>query len=219
MIQFAIFVGGVFVGFATCKLYDYLTDNKDKWKIVHENWDNNTRRHETTSSPMVIHNGESTFNLSLLRSVMSEFGVDITNRDCLYLLIRRIEKVEYERMLSKIQDETSSAEQLILLLQNLSVFEFKIPIMSPSASGPFIKLSRIDQLLEQNNISKINLSTTELKVEVLINSAYAKALETLKNEFGDLFTKLIEAHEGNKDMRPYYEQVIHDIKMYRDFLS
>lgn len=215
MIQFAIFIGGAFVGFAACKLYDYLTDNKDKWNIVHENWDNNNKQHETT----VAHNNESTFNLSLLTSVIDEFGIDITNRDCLYLLIRKIEKVSYERMLAKIQDETSSAEQLILLLQNLSVCDFKIPIVSPSVSGPFLKLSRIDQLLEQNNISKTNLNTTEQKVEVLINSAYTKALETLKNEFGYLFAKLIEAHESNKDVRPYYEQIIHDIKIYRDFLS
>lgn len=219
MIQIAIFIGGTFVGFAVCKLYDYLTDNKNKWNMVHTNFDNNNRQHETTVSPIVPRNNESTFNLSLLTSIMNEFDVDITNRDCLYVLIRKIEKVVYERILTKIQDETSSGEQLILLLQNLVVCEFKIPIMSPSASGPFLKLSRIDQLLEQNSISKMNLNTTEQKVEVLINSAYTKALETLKNEFGDLFAKLIEAHESNKDVRPYYEQISHDIKMYRDFLS
>lgn len=218
MIQIAIFIGGAITGLAVYKLYDYLSHNNTN-KVDSQNWQKTSVEHYQRKADYVNSDEGSVFNLSVLKPIMSEFGVDINNKDCLYLLLRKIEKVTYEKLLLRFLNETSNPEEMISLLNNLNIGNYQISNYNQFPGGPYMKSNRITQLMEQYNISIDNYASDSYRVETLINVAYSKSIETLKSEFGDLFAKLIDAYENQKDASPYYDDIIKNIKIYRDFLS
>lgn len=231
MIKLAILIGGAFVGFTVSRLYDFLSKNGGS-KYIANNFDlkkssfgetNNKSNGEANQDPNSYYHStqeeNNTFDLSPLAHIMKRYGIDISNNDSLYLLINKIRKSEYRSLLLKIQNETSNSEQLVSLLKNLCSEEFVIPKSGFENIGLFVKLSRIDQLLQQNGLSSCLKREPAEKVELLINMSYSKAIESLKNEFGDLFGKLIEAYENNEDSSSYYNQIIEDIKLYSGFIK
>lgn len=60
---------------------------------------------------------------------------------------------------------------------------------------------------------------TRKKIETLINIAYASAIERLKKNFGGEISKIIKAHGEHKELSSYYNDLINEVQISREFLN
>lgn len=218
MIPFIIFVAGVAVGIGTCKLYDALKNNSETHGTRY------TEPHQpkpcgtVAQSPDRYNTATSKLDISSLESIMRQYGVDISSANCLYMLCNKIRSNTYKKLLDDIIGKTRTGEDLISFINNVHIETFSFPDEISSKSSFFIPFAAIDQLLTASEI--VSDSTDyKVKVEMLINAAYASAIKRLKENFGIEFSKLISAYEEGRDIQSYYNDIIKEIKISYDFLT
>ena len=218
MVPFFTFVAGVAIGVVVCKLYDILkndTDTRDT--AIHiEPTQSRTDKHV---APLPVERNSadaSKLDISPLEPIMEQYGVDITAANCLYILCNKIKSSTYKRLLDDIIEKTGTGEDLISFIKNVHIETFSFP---DSPTGRFfVPISTINQLLSASAISS-DKSNPRANVEILINAAYASAIIRLKNNFGFEFSKLIKAYEEGGELQSYYNDIIKELKISRDFLG
>lgn len=218
MVPFVIFVAGVAVGIGACKLYDMLKSDSETRGAgyiekpqpkPYESTAHTTNSRNTTASKL---------DISALEPIMRQNGVDISSANCLYILCNQIKSKTYKRILEDIVGKTKTGEDLISFINNVQIETFTFPDAASPKGCFFIPFSTIDQLLTASAITT-DSTDPKAKVEMLINAAYASAVNRLKNNFGVEFNKLIKAHEEGREVNSYYNDLINEIKISRDFLS
>lgn len=215
MVPFVIFVAGVAVGIGACKLYDVLKSDSET------NGTGGVDCGESTPHKSVSQSTESCkaakLDISSLESIMREHGVDISSANCLYILCNQIKSNTYKRLLDDIIGKTKTGEDLISFINNVHIETFTFPDAASPKGHFFIPITTIDQLLTASAIAT-DSTDPKAKVEMLINTAYASAINRLKKNFGIEFSKLINAYEEGHDVQSYYNDIIKEIKISRDFL-
>lgn len=218
MVPIFIFVAGVAVGIGACKFYDVLKNNQD---------DNGARPLDIPQSqinryhtqPTERHTANtSSLDISPLENIMKKYGVDISSPNCLYLLCNQIKSSTYKNLLNNIIENTTTGEDLISFINNVHIDTFSFPTANSSLGRYFIPMETIDQLLSESALA-LDSSEPKMKVETLINWAYASGVARLKKNFGFEFGKLIKAHEEGRDLQTYYNDIIKEIKISRDFMT
>lgn len=218
MIPVIIFVAGVAVGVGACKLYDVLRHYSDP-AGAEKTEPQRTIQSSSVAQPIEHHYDTTTkLDISSLESIMKQYGVDISAPNCLYMLCNKIKSNSYKRLLDNIIENTSSGKDLISFIKKINIDVFIFPKAVSSQGCFFIPISTIDQLLTASAIAT-NCIEPRKKVELLINAAYASAIERFKKNFGNEFGKLIKAEEDGCDVQSYYNDIIKEIKVSRDFLS
>ena len=217
MVPILAFVAGVAVGVAVYKLYDILKNDTDTHDAIHiEQTQPRTDKHV---APLPVEKNSadtSKLDISPLEPIMEQYGVDITAANCLYILCNKIKSSTYKRLLYDIIEKTRTGEDLISFIKNVHIETFSFP---DSPTGRFfVPISTINQLLSASAISS-DKSNPRANVEILINAAYASAIIRLKNNFGFEFSKLIKAYEEGRELRSYYNDIIKELKISRDFLG
>ena len=217
MVPFFTFVAGVAVGVVVCKLYDILKNDTDTHDAIHiEQTQSRTDKHV---APLPVEKNSaatSKLDISPLEPIMEQYGVDITAANCLYILCNKIKSGTYKRLLDDIIEKTRTGEDLISFIKNVHIETFSFP---DSPTGRFfVPISTINQLLSASAISS-DKSNPRANVEILINTAYASAIIRLKNNFGFEFSKLIKAYEEGRELQSYYNDIIKELKISRDFLG
>lgn len=218
MVPFIIFVAGVAVGIGACKLYDVLKNNPDNSGTGHVDLP-----HANTYGSIIQpteRRTDNTPNLDItpLEPIMRKYNVDITAPNCLYILCNQIKSSTYKSLLDDIIGKTNTGEELISFINNVNIESFSYPNTAFTKGSYFVPVKTIDQLLATSEIVA-NSSNPRAKVETLINSAYASAVERLKKNFGIEFSKLIKAYEEGRDLQSYYNDIIKEIKISRDFMT
>ena len=163
-------------------------------------------------------NNTSNLDITPLVSIMRKYNVDITAPNCLYILCNQIKSNTYKSLLDDIIGNTNTGEDLISFINNVNIESFTYPNTASSKGCYFIPITTIDQLLTASAIVSDN-SEPKAKVETLINSAYASAADRLKKNFGIEFGKLIKAYEEGRELQSYYNDIIKEIKISRDFMN
>lgn len=218
MIPFFIFVAGITVGIGTCKLYDVLKNNPNSPGTGHMD-SPHVNTYGSTKKPMErCTNNTSNLDITPLVSIMRKYNVDITAPNCLYILCNQIKSNTYKSLLDDIIGNTNTGEDLISFINNVNIESFTYPNTASSKGCYFIPITTIDQLLTASEIISDN-SEPKTKVETLINSAYASAADRLKKNFGIEFDKLIKAYEEGRELQSYYNDIIKEIKISRDFMN
>lgn len=218
MVPFIIFVAGVAVGIGACKLYDVLKNSPDSAETRHFN-----SPHINTYGSIMQPTGRRTNNTSNLDitplvPIMRRYSVDITAPNCLYILCNQIKSSTYKSLLDDIIENTKTGEDLISYINNVNIESFTYPNTESSKDSYFIPVTTIDQLLTASAIVA-DFSDPKTKVETLINSAYTSAIDRLKKNFGIEFGKLIKAYEEGRELQSYYNDIIKEIKISRDFMT
>lgn len=218
MVPFIIFVAGVAVGIGACKLYDVLkNDSETRGSGYMEK--PQPKPYESTAQPTDSCNTTaSKLDISALEPIMGQHGVDISSANCLYVLCNQIKSKTYKRILDDIIGKTKTAEDLVSFINNVQIETFAFPDATSPKGCFFIPIATIDQLLTASAIAT-DSTNPKAKVELLINAAYASAVNRLKNNFGVEFNKLIKAYEEGREVNSYYNDLINEIKISRDFLS
>lgn len=218
MVPFIIFVAGVAVGIGAYKLYDVLKESpQNTGKSLTEFSQPKPYKAKpqfTDSRNVNIDN----FDISPLNPIMSKYGVDITSPNCLYILCNQIKSSTYKRLLDGILESTKTGEELISFINSVHIETFTFPKATSSIGSHYIPVSAIDQLFAESKI-RLDVYEPQFKIEMLINSAYASAIDRLKNNFGTEFSKLIKAYEEGRELQPYYNDIIKEIKISRDFMN
>ena len=218
MVPFFTFVAGAVVGIAVCKLYDILKKDSDtRDAAIHiEPTHSRTDKHV---APLPVEKNSadaSKLDISSLEPIMKQYGVDITVANCLYILCNKIKSSTYKKLLDDIIGKTETGEELIAFVNSVHIETFSFP---DSPTGRFfVPVSTINQLLSASAISS-DKSNPKANVEMLINAAYAAAINRLKSNFGVEFSKLIKAYEEGRDLQSYYNDIIKEIKVSREFLG
>lgn len=217
MVPFFIFVTGVAVGIGACKLYDVLK-NPDS-----SGTGNVDSPHANTSGSIIQpterhSNNTSNLDITPLVPIMRKYNVDITTPNCLYILCNQIKSSTYKSLLEDIIGNTNTGEDFIFFIKNVNIANFTYPNTASSKGSYFIPITTIDQLLTASAIVSDN-SEPRAKVETLINSAYSSAVDRLKKNFGIEFGKLIKAYEEGRELQSYYNEIIKEIKISRDFMN
>ena len=219
MVPFIIFVAGVAVGIGSYKLYDSLKkypEDMEKNQKEPPQPKSNWIKHQSSDDSSNVNNAD--FDISPLNHIMSKYGVDITSPNCLYILCNQIKSRTYQCILNDILEHTTTGKDLISFINNIHIETFSFPKATSSIGSVFIPLSTIDILFTESKIAA-EVSDPKYKVEMLINMAYASAIDRLKNNFGTEFSKLIRAYEEGRDLQSYYNDIIREIKISRDFIS
>lgn len=217
MIPYIIFAAGVAVGIGACKLYDMLKDNLEARRARYIE-PQQPRPHESVLQPTKSCNTPATqLDITSLEPIMRKYGVDISAPNCLYILCKQIKSNTYKSLLNDIIEKTKSGEELISLINNVHIEIFTFPDATSPKGCFFVPTTTIDQLLTASAIVSDN-TDSKTKVEILINAAYASAINRLKKNFGYEFGKLIKAYEEGREVQSYYNDLIKEIKISRDFL-
>lgn len=216
MVPIITFIAGVAVGIAAKKLYDILKTGSEPCDTKHvDPIQSNAAEH----TPKNIDNSNadvSNLDITSLEPIMSQYGVDITASNCLYILYNEIKSRTYKKLLDDIMEKTKTGEELISFINSVHIETFSFP---DSPTGRFfVPVPVINQLLSASAISS-DKSDPKANVEILINAAYASAINRLKNNFGFEFSKLIKAYEKGGELQSYYNDIIKEIKLSRDFLD
>ena len=218
MVPFIIFVAGVAVGIGACKLYDVLKNNPDNSGTGHVDLP-----HANTYGSIIQpteRRTDNTPNLDItpLEPIMKKYNVDITAPNCLYILCNQIKSSTYKSLLDDIIENTKTGSDLISFINNVHIETFIYPNNSSSLGSFFIPITTIDQLLKTSGIVS-DFSNPKMNVEMLINSAFASGVDRLKKNFGIEFGKLIKAYEEGRELKSYYNDIIKEIKISREFLT
>lgn len=218
MVPFIIFVAGVAIGIGACKLYDVLKNDSNSIGTRQMELPQFKPHKSTPQSTERRNVNTSNFDISPLESIMRQYGVDITSPNCLYILCNQIKSSTYKNLLDNIIGSTKTGKDLISFINNVQIETFSFPNAPSSIGRYFVPVTTIDQLI---NASSIVLGTSDpkVKVETLINSAYASAIDRLKKNFGIEFSKLIKAYEEGRDLQSYYNDIIKEINISRDFMT
>lgn len=218
MVPFFVFVSGVAVGIGACKLYDVLKKSSDNLGPEHVDSSQSLPFRHITQTAQMSTVGEAKLEISALDPIMKQYGVDITAPNCLYILCNQIKSSAYKRLLNDIIKKTNNGNELISFINNIHIETFTYPNTISSKASIYIPITTIDQLLAASTIVS-GSSDPKLKVETLINSAYASAIDRLKKCFGVEFGKLIKAYEEGRELQSYYNDIINEIKISKDFLA
>ena len=218
MVPIIIFVAGVAVGIGSCKLYDMLKNdsNNRRTKSIEPLLPKSNVSDAPKSKPCNSH--ASDLDISSLESIMRQFGVDITASNCLYLLCNRIKSLTYKKLLDDIVEKTQTGEELISYINSVHVETFAFPAGTSLNGCFFIPITAIEQLLTTSGIASES-ADPKTKVELLINAAYTSAISRLKTNFGVEFSKLINAYEEGRGLQPFYDDIIKEVSVSRDFLK
>lgn len=221
MVPVIAFTAGVAVGVGACKLYSFLKNNLNSAgnvRALPQAGPNSNRPVAQPVRPAENRSAGTSVDISPLEPIMRKYGVDISAPNCLYILCNLIKSRTYKKLLDDIIDNTKTGEELISYIDKLNIETFAYQD-SPTAAGKyFVPVSTVDQLLSSSKLV-CDTSDPKKKVEILINSAYASAVNRLKNNFGIEFGKLIKAYEEGRDLQSYYNDLINEIKVSRDFMS
>lgn len=225
MVPIFVFVAGVTVGVGACKLYDFLKNKLNNAGNVREFPQSGSNKNRpVVQSVLPVQSTESRsagitdVDISPLEPIMRNYGVDISAPNCLYILCNLIKSNTYKKLLDDIIGNTRTGEELISYINKVDIETFTYPNSSAVAGKYFVPVSTIDQLLSSSKLV-CDTSDPKKKVEILINSAYASAINRLKNNFGIEFGKLIKAYEEGRELQSYYNDLINEIKVSRDFMS
>lgn len=217
MVPFVIFVAGVAVGIGACKLYDVLKSDSETRGAGYIEKQQPKPYGSATQPTDSCNTTASKLDISALESIMRQHGVDISSANCLYILCNQIKSNTYKRLLDDIIGKTKTGEDLISFINNVHIETFTFPDAASPKGCFFIPITTIDQLLTASAIAT-DSTDPKAKVEMLINAAYASAINRLKKNFGIEFSKLINAYEEGHDVQSYYNDIIKEIKISRDFL-
>lgn len=218
MVPFFIFVAGVAVGIGACKLYDVLKNYPDNRGTTYSGTFQPQPNRYVTQSTESHTADSSSLDISPLENIMRKYGVDISIPNCLYILCNQIKSSTYKSLLDEIIENTKTGEDLISFINNVHIETFAYPNSTSSLGSFFIPITTIDQLLKTSGIVS-DFSDPKMKVEMLINSAFASGVDRLKKNFGVEFGKLIKAYEEGRELKSYYNDIIKEIKISRDFLT
>lgn len=218
MVPIIIFVAGVAVGIGSCKLYDMLKNDSNNRgaRCIESQYPKSYVSDVQQSKSCDSH--ASDLDISSLESIMRRYGVDITASNCLYLLCSRIKSLTYKKLLDDIVENTQTGEDLISYINSVHVETFAFPTGTSLNGRFFMPIATIEQLLSTSGI--VSESTDpKTKVELLINAAYTSAISRLKTNFGVELSKLIKAYEEGRDLQPFYNDIIKEVGVSRDFLK
>lgn len=218
MVPFFIFVAGVAVGIGACKLYDVLKNNPDYRGTTYSGTPQPQPNISVTQHTVRHASNTSSLDISPLGNIMRKYGVDISTPNCLYILCNQIKSSTYKNLLDDIIQNTKTGTDLISFINNVHIETFTYPNDTTSLGCYFIPITTIDQLLTDSAIVS-DISNPKMKVEMLINSALASGVDRLKKNFGVEFGKLIKAYEEGRELQSYYNDIIKEIKISRDFLT
>lgn len=218
MIPIIIFVAGVAVGIGSCKLYDMLKNDSNNRgaRCIEPQYPKSYVSDVQQSKSCDSH--ASDLDISSLESIMRQYGVDITASNCLYLLCSRIKSLTYKKLLDDIVEKTQTGEDLISYINGVHVETFAFPTGTSLNGRFFMPIATIEQLLSTSGIAS-GSTDPRTKVELLINAAYASSISRLKTNFGVEFSKLIKAHEEGRELQPFYNDIIKEVGVSRDFLK
>ncbi len=218
MVPFVIFVAGVAVGIGACKLYDVLKNDSETRRVKNMGTQQPKPYESVAQSIDTFNATASKLDISALEAIMTQYGVDISSANCLYILCNQIKSSTYKSLLDDVIGKTKTGEDLISFINNVHIETFVFPNSTLSKGCIFIPVTTIDQLLTASAIATDSIDP-KAKVEMLINAAYASAIHRLRKNFGTEFSKLINAYEGGHDVQSYYNDIIKEIKISRDFLT
>lgn len=217
VIPIAVAIGYI-AGLLSHKLYDVLKNSQGNCEAKYAEPPKAIPREPTARPAESRNTSADNFDISSMESIMRKYGVDITVPNCLYILCSKIKSSTYKQLLDYIVENTNTGEDLISYINNAHIETFKFPD-APTLQGKFfIPVATIDQLLTASSIAPDD-TDAKTKVELLVNAAYASAINRLKNNFGFEFGKLIKAYEEGRELQPYYNDLIQEIKISRDFLT
>ena len=218
MVPVIIFVAGVAVGIGAYKLYDILKNDSDTREAIHVE-PTQSRVDKYVAQPREKNNADaSKLDISSLEPIMRQYGVDITASSCLYILCNKIKSSTYKKLLDDIIEKTKTGEELISFVNSVHIEIFTFPDEPSSQGSLYIPISVIDQLSTSAAVVP-NSTDPRMRVQMLINEAYASAINRLKKNFGIEFSKLIKAYEEGRELQCYYDDIIKEIKISRDFLG
>lgn len=218
MVPFVIFAAGVAVGIGAYKLYDVLKSNTET-RGVRDTETQQQKTYESGAQPSDSCNATaSKLDISSLEPIMRQYDVDISSINCLYILCNKIKSNTYKKLLDDIIGKTKTGEDLISFINNVHIETFAFPDTASPKGRFFIPITVIDQLLTASAITT-DSTDSKAKVEMLINAAYASAINRLKANFGLEFSKLINAYEEGRDIQSYYNDIIKEIKISHNFLT
>ncbi len=218
MVQVLIFVGGAIVGFGLCKLSEVFKDKQELHESIKPTTLSHSRPNEN-STPPINRSGMSDFiDISSLESMMSRYGVDPSSGNSIYLLCSKIKSHTFKKLLDDIVEKTSNGEEFISFLDKANIDTFVFPKMSDNSGKYCVSKDSIDQLINEAGIKECPLDAYA-KIEALINIAYASAIERLKKNFGAEISRLIKAHEDQSDLKSYYNDLIKEVQVSREFLN
>ncbi len=218
MVQILIFVGGAIVGLGLCKLSEFFKDKQDSHESITQTTLSHSRFNENSTGP--IHSSEISdlVDISSLASMMSRYGIDPSSGNSIYLLCSKIKSHTFKNLLDDIVEKTSNGEEFISFLDKANIDTFVFPNASDNTGKYFVSKDSIDQLINESGIKNCQLDAYG-KIETLINIAYASAIERLKKNFGGEISKLIKAHEDQTDLTSYYNDLIEEVQISREFLN
>lgn len=213
MVPFIVFVSGVAVGVCACKLWDFLKENSMNIDI------SKYQQEKSVTQPIKVSTGGSSkLDISLLFPIMERYDVDIYAPNCLYILCNKIKSITYKKLLDDIVETTKTGEELIEFINKLHIETFTCPVNFSTNEHIYVSITTIDQLLSSFDV-KTDISEPTKKVEMLINSAYMSAINRLKKNFGFELNRLLKAYENKEELVPYYNDIINEIKVSRDFIG
>lgn len=218
MVQVLIFIGGAIVGYGICKLSDVFKDKQNSHPTTsqpivstYRHNDNGATQAQNCTSPDVI-------DISSLAPMMDRYGIDPSSDNSIYLLCSKIKTDTFKKLLDDIVKNTSNGDELLSYLDNVNIDRFTFPKDLKLSGKYFISKNSIDQLIVEYGIKNCNLDEYG-KIETAINMAYASAIERLKKNFGGEISRLIKAHESHSDLTSYYNDLINEVQVSRDFLN
>lgn len=213
MIKIALLVGGFIVGYVVRSYKDFFKFGNKPMEgdviieLPHNGRQNNAEQIDT-----------NVFNLSVLSPLMLKYSIDINNVDALSLLVSKIDTVEYKNLLQMLQS-TKSASEMISKLDNYSPVTYDYAHNPKQPDGPYVNVERVSHFLDYFKIKIPNLNSINEKVDALLAYAFTNSFTSLKSQLGDLFDKMISAHDSGADAEPYYKEIMKEINSYIEFLS
>lgn len=219
MVQVLIFVGGALVGYGLCKLSDVFKDKQNSQESASQTLQSHSRSFNEKST---IQNRESMrsdlVDISSLAPMMKLYGIDPSAGNSIYLLCNKIKSNTFKKQLDDIVEKTSNGEEFISFLDKTNIDSFAYPNVPDTAGMFHVTKSSIDQLINESGIKNCQLDAYG-KIETLINIAYASAIERLKKNFGSEISRILKAAEEQTDLTPYYNDLIKEIQVSREFLN
>ncbi len=218
MVQVLIFVGGAIVGFGLCKLSEIFKDKQDSHESIKPTTLSQSRFNENPTTPINRSEISDLVDISSLASMMSRYGIDPSSGNSVYLLCSKIKSYTFKKLLDDIVEKTSNGEEFISFLDEANIDTFVFPKASDNAGKYYVSKDSIDQMINESGIKDCQLDAYG-KIETLINIAYASAIERLKKNFGGEISRLLKAHEDQTDLTSYYNDLIKEVQVSREFLN
>lgn len=217
MVQVLIFVSGAIVGFGLCKLTEVFKDKQDSRETIMPTTFSPSGINGNTAIPINRPEISDLVDISPLASMMSRYGVDPSSGNSVYLLYNKIKTYTFKKLLDDIVEKTSNGEEFISFLDKANIDTFVFPKASDNTGKYYVSIASIDNLINELGIKDCQLDAYG-KIETLINIAYASAIERIKKNFGGEISKLIKAHESQADLTSYYNDLIKEVQVSREFL-